>query len=178
MNRWKLIPTMVATIIATVAIIVMLGIVSTQAAPAPRQAVQTPDPGELWSSIQATGKIVVGTSADYPPFEYYDSQFQLTGFDIALMNAIGEQLGVEHILEGSIRKANNRIRITAQLVKAEDGFHLWSETYDRELTDIFAIQDEIARSITEALALELNLTGEQPTLATVSTGNKIGRAHV
>jgi TolB-like protein len=98
------------------------------------------------------------------------SSFQFRGRNEDL-RTIGEQLGVEHILEGSIRKANNRIRITAQLVKAQDGFHLWSETYDRELTDIFAIQDEIARSITEALALELNLTGEQPTLATVSTGN-------
>ena len=97
MNRWKLIPTMVATIIATVAIIVMLGIVSTQAAPAPRQAVQTPDPGELWSSIQATGKIVVGTSADYPPFEYYDSQFKLNAIDIALKNAIAEQMFVEDV---------------------------------------------------------------------------------
>jgi TolB-like protein len=84
---------------------------------------------------------------------------------------IGEQLGVDHILEGSIRKANNRVRITAQLVTASDGFHLWSETYDRELTDIFAIQDEIARAITDALAIELNLTQEQQTLVTVSTNN-------
>jgi polar amino acid transport system substrate-binding protein len=87
--------TIVATLIVTVAAIVMLGIVAARAAPAPRQAAQTPDPAELWSSIEATGKIVVGTSADYPPFEYYDYDFQLTGFDIALMDAIGEQLGVE-----------------------------------------------------------------------------------
>ncbi len=98
------------------------------------------------------------------------SSFQFRGRNEDL-RTIGEQLGVEHILEGSIRKANNRVRITAQLVKAVDGFHLWSETYDRDLTDIFAIQDEIARAITDALAIELDLAGEQPTLASVSTGN-------
>jgi len=77
------------------------------------------------------------------------SSFQFRGRSEDL-RTIGEQLGVENILEGSIRKANNRVRITAQLVKASDGFHLWSETYDRDLTDIFAIQDEIARAITDA----------------------------
>ena len=98
------------------------------------------------------------------------SSFQFRGRNEDL-RVIGEQLGVEHILEGSIRKANNRVRITAQLVKANDGFHLWSETYDRDLTDIFAIQDEIARAITKALAVELNLNDEQQGLATTSTNN-------
>ncbi len=98
------------------------------------------------------------------------SSFQFRGRNEDL-RTIGEQLGVEHILEGSIRKASNRIRITAQLVKTSDGFHLWSETYDRELTDIFAIQDEIARSITDALAIELNLVDTSQSLATVSTKN-------
>jgi TolB-like protein len=87
------------------------------------------------------------------------------------LREIGEQLGVEHVLEGSIRKAGNRLRITAQLVKADDGFHLWSETYDRELTDVFAIQDEIARAITEALAIELALDGSNESLAKVQTSN-------
>ena len=87
------------------------------------------------------------------------------------LRVIGEQLGVEHILEGSIRKASNRVRITAQLVKAQDGFHLWSETYDRELTDIFAIQDEIARAITDALAVELKLGGTGSSLVSASTSN-------
>ena len=98
------------------------------------------------------------------------SSFQFRGRNEDL-RVIGDQLGVEHILEGSIRKANNRVRITAQLVKADDGFHLWSETYDRELTDIFAIQDEIARSITDALAIELNLADAEQSLVSVSTGN-------
>jgi len=87
------------------------------------------------------------------------------------LKTIGEQLGVDHILEGSIRKAKNRVRITAQLVTANDGFHLWSETYDRDLTDIFAIQDEIARAIADALAIELDLTDKQQNLVTASTSN-------
>ena len=98
------------------------------------------------------------------------SSFQFRGRDEDL-RSIGEKLGVANILEGSIRKANNRVRITAQLVTASDGFHLWSETYDRELTDIFAIQDEIARSITDALAIELNLTDPGQSLVSASTGN-------
>ncbi len=65
---------------------------------------------------------------------------------------IAETLGVAHVLEGSVRKAGNRIRITAQLIAAADGSHLWSERYDRELADVFAIQDEIAQAITPAPA--------------------------
>ena len=98
------------------------------------------------------------------------SSFQFRNRDEDL-RSIGEKLGVANILEGSIRKANNRVRITAQLVTASDGFHLWSESYDRELTDIFAIQDEIARAITSALAIELNLTDAGQTLVSASTGN-------
>lgn len=76
------------------------------------------------------------------------------------LREIGRQLGVDNILEGSIRKSGNRIRITAQLVSAADGFHLWSATYDRELDDIFAIQDQISRAIVDALQVELAF-GEQ-----------------
>ncbi len=68
---------------------------------------------------------------------------------------IAEALGVANILEGSVRRAGNRIRVTAQLIDAEDGCHLWSERYDRELTDVFAIQDEIAQSIAGALQVKL-----------------------
>ena len=74
------------------------------------------------------------------------------------LRTIGEALGVSHILEGSVRKAGAKVRITAQLIQAEDGFHLWSDTYDRELTDIFAIQDEIAQAIFDQL--KVHLTGE------------------
>jgi len=74
------------------------------------------------------------------------------------LRIIGEKLNVSTILEGSVRKAGNRLRITAQLINVEDGYHLWSETYDRELDDIFAIQDEIARKV--AAALRITLLGE------------------
>ena len=68
---------------------------------------------------------------------------------------IAEALGVRTVLEGSVRKSGDRVRITAQLVNAEDGLHLWSETYDRDLDDIFVVQEEIARSIVEALEVRL-----------------------
>ena len=68
---------------------------------------------------------------------------------------IGRRLGVSTVLEGSVRKAEGRLRITAQLINAEDGYHLWSERYDRELKDIFVIQDEIARSIAATLKIAL-----------------------
>jgi adenylate cyclase len=71
------------------------------------------------------------------------------------LRLIGEQLNVEHVLEGSVRKWGERLRITAQLVKVEDGYHLWSENYDRELKDIFDIQDEIALAILKAVKIQL-----------------------
>ena len=71
------------------------------------------------------------------------------------MRQIGEQLNVRTVLEGSVRKLGDRLRITAQLVNVVDGYHLWSERYDRELRDVFAIQDEIARSIADRLKLTL-----------------------
>jgi eukaryotic-like serine/threonine-protein kinase len=75
---------------------------------------------------------------------------------------IGEKLGVSSVLEGSVRKIGNRIRITAQLVNVANGYQLWSETYDRQLEDVFAIQDEIARSIVDALKVRLMGAREQP----------------
>jgi adenylate cyclase len=71
------------------------------------------------------------------------------------IRGIGRKLGVAAVLEGSVRKAGNQLRITAQLIKTEDGCHLWSERYDRELKDVFAIQDEIARSIASTLQITL-----------------------
>lgn len=68
---------------------------------------------------------------------------------------IARELGVEHILEGSVRRAGSHIRVTAQLIKAADGFHLWSQRYDRELADVFALQDEIAAAIAGQLQLRL-----------------------
>ena len=71
------------------------------------------------------------------------------------LRGIGQKLGVETILEGSVRKAGNRVRITAQLVSVADGFHLWSETYDRVLDDIFAVQDDIAKAVSTAMHVTL-----------------------
>ncbi len=74
---------------------------------------------------------------------------------------IGSKLNVEHILEGSVRRASNRLRITAQLVKASDGYHLWSQRFDREIADVFAIQDEISHAIAEKLRVRLS-GGDRP----------------
>jgi serine/threonine protein kinase/Tfp pilus assembly protein PilF len=81
------------------------------------------------------------------------------------VRGIAEALGVANILEGSVRKAGNRIRVTAQLVTATDGSHLWSQRYDREMTDVFAIQDEISQAIAEKLRVRL------------SEGRQAGRRH-
>jgi serine/threonine-protein kinase len=75
---------------------------------------------------------------------------------------VGEKLGVTTVLEGSVRKVGNRIRITTQLVNVDSGYHLWSETYDRQLEDVFAIQDEISRAIVEALKLRLGGNVDAP----------------
>ncbi|MEJ2129421.1 MAG: tetratricopeptide repeat protein [Woeseiaceae bacterium] len=79
-------------------------------------------------------------------------QFKDTNEDLRL---IGEKLNVANVLEGSVRQSGTRLRITAQLINADTGYHLWSETYDRELTDVFAIQDEIAANVVDALRLKL-----------------------
>ena len=82
------------------------------------------------------------------------SSFAFKGKE-ADVREIGEKLGVASVLEGSVRKVGARIRITAQLVSVENGYHLWAETYDRQLEDVFAVQDEISRAIVEALKLRL-----------------------
>ena len=82
------------------------------------------------------------------------SSFQFKGKNEDL-RTVGEKLNVGAILEGSVRKEGRRLRITAQLIKTADGFHLWSNTYDRQLNDIFAVQDDIARSVAASLKVEL-----------------------
>ncbi len=83
---------------------------------------------------------------------------------------IGETLNVQTVLEGSIRKAGDRLRITVQLINIEDGFHLWSERFDRDAADVFAIQDEISLAIVEALKVTLRV-GEKTALKKRSTDN-------
>jgi len=85
------------------------------------------------------------------------SSFSFKGKNTDLIT-IGEQLGVETILEGSVRKSGNQIRVTAQLNRAKDGSHLWSETYDRELNDIFAIQDDISARIADRFKSTMKIT--------------------
>ncbi len=89
------------------------------------------------------------------------SSFSFKGRAVEIAE-IARKLGVATVLEGSVRKAGHRIRITAQLVDVADGFHLWSERYDREMEDIFAVQDEIARSIADRLRVALKVGDEQP----------------
>lgn len=83
---------------------------------------------------------------------------------------IGEQLNVQHILEGSVRKSGNRLRITAQLIKVEDGYHEWSEKFDRELADVFDIQDEISLAILNAIKIRL-LSSEKIAILKRGTNN-------
>ncbi len=96
------------------------------------------------------------------------SSFSFKGKHVDL-RVIGEQLNVRTVLEGSVRKSGNRLRITAQLVNATDGYHLWSERYDREMKDVFAIQEEIAKSI--AQRLEVTLDSERQPLFRAGTDN-------
>src|SRR5579871_6580817 len=95
-------------------------------------------------------KVVARTSA----FAFKDRNEDIRG--------IGEKLGATHVLEGSVRRAGARVRITAQLIATVDGCHLWSERYDREMTDIFAIQDEISDAIVNVLRLKLARPSAQP----------------
>jgi len=87
------------------------------------------------------------------------SSFSFKGQNLEIPE-IAERLNVVYVLEGSVRRSGNHIRITAQLIKADDGFHIWSETYDRELENIFVIQDEIAAAVVDEL--KITLLGEKP----------------
>ena len=84
------------------------------------------------------------------------SSFQFKGQNLDIGD-VAKQLNVKHVLEGSVRKADVRVRVTAQLIEADTGYHLWSDTFDRELDDIFAIQDEISAAIVAALSETLGL---------------------
>ena len=82
------------------------------------------------------------------------SSFAYKGREVDVRE-IGKELGVETVLEGSVRQAGDQVRITAQLIDTDTGFHLWSETYDRQMADIFQVQDEIARAIVDKLRIQL-----------------------
>ncbi|MFC2084964.1 protein kinase [Bacteroidota bacterium] len=91
------------------------------------------------------------------------SAFSFKGKDTDIKE-IGKKLKVDKVLEGSVRKARNRLRITAQLINVEDGYHLWSERYDRDLDDVFAIQDEVTTAIVDRM--KVNLLGEEKQILT------------
>src|SRR5665213_3669994 len=86
-----------------------------------------------------------------------NSSFTYKGRSVDIRN-VGRELGVRSVLEGSIRRAGNRVRITAQLINAETGGHVWADRYDRDLTDIFEVQDEVTRQIVDALKVALTPT--------------------
>ena len=88
------------------------------------------------------------------------ASFQFKG-DTADINEVGDQLGVDTVLEGSVRKEGGQIRVTAQLISVEDGFHIWSEGFDRELRGVFEIQKEIAENVVKAFRLTLDDAEEQ-----------------
>ena len=100
------------------------------------------------------------------------------------LRIIGEQLNVSHILEGSVRKSGNKIRITAQLINVSDGYHLYSEKFDRELEDIFAIQDEISLAILNAIKIKLVAADKEDVLKRYTNNTEAyqlylqGRYHV
>ena len=99
-----------------------------------------------------------------------NSAFTFKGKNVNV-GEVGKNLGVRHVLEGSVRKAGGRVRITAQLIDATTGGHLWAEKFDRELTDIFAVQDDVTAHIVSAL--ELNLSrGDRQNIAVERTNNQ------
>jgi adenylate cyclase len=98
-----------------------------------------------------------------------NSSFTYKGRSVDI-RTVGRELGVRSVLEGSIRRAGNRVRITAQLIDAGNGAHLWADRYDRDLTDIFAVQDDVTRRIVEALKITLS-PAEKQRLADTETSN-------
>ncbi|MDX8503703.1 guanylyl cyclase, partial [Mesorhizobium sp. VK4C] len=98
-----------------------------------------------------------------------NSSFIYKGRSIDI-RTMGRELGVTSVLEGSIRRAGNRVRITAQLIDATAGTHLWADRYDRDLTDIFVVQDEVTRQIVEALKVTLT-PAESARIARTPTRN-------
>jgi TolB-like protein len=156
------------------------GIKRTDAAPKESKAAEAT--GVAAASIAATPSIAVLPFADMSPDK--DQEYFSDGLSEELLNklarikglqvagrtssfffkgknedirTIAEKLGVANVLEGSVRKSGDKLRITAQLIKAEDGYHLWSQNYDRKLDDIFAIQDEIAEEVATALEVTLGV---------------------
>jgi adenylate cyclase len=121
------------------------------------------DPEQEYFSDGITEEIITGLSK-IPRMHVIarNSTFVYKGKPLKVQQ-VGQELGVRYVLEGSVRKAGNRIRVTAQLIDVKTGYHLWAERYERELSDIFAVQDSITMKILSALQVELT-EGEQARL--------------
>lgn len=168
--RWKKTLAFLIVIVVAIGLILSAGIAGHLRRDRERSAVVTP----------GTASVVVLPFADLSPNK--DEEYFSDGLTVQLINelamvreirvvgrssafqfkgknedlrVVGQKLGVDHVLEGSVRREGNRLRISAELIKTSDGFQLWSETYDRKLSDIFAVQDEIARAATTALKVRL-----------------------
>ena len=128
----------------------------------------TGNPQQEYLSDGMTEEII--TSLSKVPYLFviaHDSTFAYKGKPVKI-HQIAEELGVRYVMEGSYRKAEDKVRVTAQLIDAISGIHLWAERYDRDLKDIFALQDEIAMEIIRALEVRLT-EGEQARLIRFST---------
>jgi eukaryotic-like serine/threonine-protein kinase len=120
------------------------------------------DPGDEYFSDGISEEIISALSAlEGLRVAARTSSFSFKGRAVEITE-VARKLGVSTVLEGSVRKAGNRVRVTAQLVNVADGFQLWSERYDREMEDIFAVQDDIARSIADRLKVTLKGDQQQP----------------
>lgn len=128
------------------------------------------DPGQEYFSDGLTEGVITALSKSQRLFVIArESSFSFKGKPVKVQQ-IGRELGVQYILEGGIRMAEDAVRITAQLIDAETGHHKWAETYDRELKDIFAIQDDITKKIMGSLQVKLT-DGEQARLYEKGTNN-------
>jgi adenylate cyclase len=118
------------------------------------------DPDQEYFSDGLTEQIIMGISKVSNLFVIArNSTFAYKGKSVKIQQ-VGKELGVKYVLEGSVQRAGGRVRITAQLIDATTGYHLWAESYDRELTDIFALQDEITSKLISAMEVKLTF-GEQ-----------------
>ncbi|HEY7365498.1 MAG TPA: adenylate/guanylate cyclase domain-containing protein [Methylomirabilota bacterium] len=175
---------------ATVAVLVLLGAAGAFgwrwfAVPGPTRGLALPDrpsvavlpftnlsqdPAQEYFSDGVTEDLITGLSKVSGLFVIArNSVFTYKGKAVRV-GEVGRDLGVRYILEGSVQRAGDRVRITAQLVDAATGYHVWAERYDREVRDIFAVQDDVTRHIVGVLAVKLT-EGEQGRLGRVPTGN-------
>ena len=121
------------------------------------------DPKQEYFSDGITEEIITGLSKMPDLFVIArNSSFAFKGKAVSVQE-VGKKLGVRYVLEGSVRKEEDRVRITAQLIDAQTGGHVWSERYDRDLKDVFALQDEVTLTVMRAMRVKLT-EGEQAAL--------------